>query len=255
MNAPRHEISEDVLGVVLRCKAEGDKLFLPDEQLDRDLYLRVNKVLSAEGGKWNRRAKAHVFPRPAEDILARLRAGAYEDPKKDLGFYETPPGLASRIVTLAGIEPGMQVLEPSAGRGALVRPMIEAGGTVTAVEISEDLVAELAALRPRPGSVIHADFLAYDFGIFAFDRVVMNPPFAHSADVEHVTKAFALLRPGGRLVSIMSAAVEFREDKVHKLFRKLLGETGSIVARLPSGTFKESGTDVSTVIVVLERGR
>jgi predicted RNA methylase len=254
MNTPVHAISEDVLAVVLRSTAEGNRLRLPPEQLPRDLYLKVNKVLEAEGGKWNRKAGAHLFAGAAEAVLDRLRGGAYEDNKRDFGFYETPPPLGKRIVTLAGIEPGMSVLEPSAGRGALVRPAIEAGGTVVAVEILPELVHALCELRPKPASVVHADFLAYEFGEFRFDRVVMNPPFAHCADVAHVTKAYGLLKPRGRLVAIMSAGVEFRKDKAHNAFRDLVEERGSIVAKLPSGTFKEAGTGVNSVIVVLSRG-
>ena len=252
MNAPLHEIEAEVLAVVLRCSAEGNKLRLPDEQLDRDLYLRVNKVLAAEGGKWNRKEKAHVFAHPAESILARLRAGSYEDPKKDLGFYETPPALAERVVALARIEDGMTVLEPSAGKGALALPAAKAGGEVTVVEILRECADELRRLRFSP--VFECDFLAMEFAEGErFDRVVMNPPFAHNADVEHVTTAYGVLKPGGRLVAIMSAGVEFREDKVHKLFRKLLAETGGIVARLPSGTFKEAGTGVRAIIVQMNR--
>jgi predicted RNA methylase len=254
MNATVHNIDSEVLAVVLRCTADGNKLRLPNEQLDRDLYLKVNKVLAAEGGKWNRKAGAHLFAGPAEQILDRLRGGAYQDPKRDLGFYETPAPLAKRIITLAGIEPGMRVLEPSAGRGALVKPAIEAGGTVVAVEIQSDLIGGLCEPRPKPASVVHADFLAYEFGEFRFDRVVMNPPIAHSADVEHVTKAYGLLKTRGRLVSIMSAGVEFRQDKAHNAFRDLVDGSGSIVAKLPSGTFKDVGTGVNSVIVVLSRG-
>ena len=41
-------------------------------QLDRALYVKVNKALEAMGGKWNRKAGGHIFsedPRPQVEGL------------------------------------------------------------------------------------------------------------------------------------------------------------------------------------------
>ena len=35
-----------------------------------------------------------------------------------------------------------------------------------------------------------------------FDRVVMNPPFGAGADIQHITHALKMLKPGGRLVAL-----------------------------------------------------
>lgn len=56
----------DVEQVIDRADIIGNKLFI-QEQLDRKLYEAVNKALEAAGGRWNKKAKAHVFkgdPRP-----------------------------------------------------------------------------------------------------------------------------------------------------------------------------------------------
>lgn len=58
------KIPENVLNVLGECRADGNLLYLPSVQLDRKTYTEVNKVLENMGGKWNRKAKAHVF---AED--------------------------------------------------------------------------------------------------------------------------------------------------------------------------------------------
>ena len=39
-----------------------------------------------------------------------------------------------------------------------------------------------------------------DLGLF--DAVLMNPPFAQGADIEHITHALTMLKPGGRLVAL-----------------------------------------------------
>lgn len=52
--------------VIDNADIEGNKLFLPDT-LDRKLYQAVNAALEDAGGRWNRKAKAHIFkgdPRP-----------------------------------------------------------------------------------------------------------------------------------------------------------------------------------------------
>ncbi len=55
-----------------------------------------------------------------------------------------------------------------------------------------------------------------------FDRVVMNPPFERQQDIDHVSRAAGMLKPGGRLVSVMSAGVTFRENNKTRWFRDLI---------------------------------
>jgi ParB family transcriptional regulator, chromosome partitioning protein len=86
-----------------------------------------------------------------------------------------------------------------------------------------------------------------------FDRVIANPPFEKQADIDHVLHAWAHLKPGGRLVSVMSAGVTFREDRKTRAFRDFLNEHGALVETNPEGAFKESGTGVSTVLVAITR--
>lgn len=86
-----------------------------------------------------------------------------------------------------------------------------------------------------------------------FDRIVMNPPFARSQDVTHVTKAFGHLLPGGRLVSVMAAGVTFRQDRAYREFRSLLDSVDGTIEQNPADSFKLSGTAVNTVTVMMER--
>ena len=55
------KISEEILKILAECRIENNTLFLPPEQLDRKTYETVNKCLTDIGGKWNRKAKGHVF--------------------------------------------------------------------------------------------------------------------------------------------------------------------------------------------------
>jgi type I restriction-modification system DNA methylase subunit len=99
-----------------------------------------------------------------------------------------------------------------------------------------------------PGHGVHGCFLN-QAPTPEYDRVVMNPPFAKQADIKHVMHALKFLKPDGKLVSVMSASVDFRDNKLTKEFRDLIAERGGRIEALPDGAFKESGTMVRTVIV------
>jgi len=72
----------------------------------------------------------------------------------------------------------------------------------------------------------------------------MNPPFDHGSDIEHIRHAYRMLSPGGRLVAICANGPRQQEE---------LGEICSAWIDLPTGSFKEQSTHVSTAIVVIER--
>ncbi len=259
-------IPEDALGVLSRLAVSQEDGFvgrITDGQIPKDLYVSVNKALEALGGKWNRKARGHVFPSdPSEALDNILLTGTVENRKQALGFFETPAGVAKKLVELAGVTSGMRVLEPSAGDGAIVAELPEGCALVSMVEIDPQHRVNLLRAPPRNATIVlnFGDFLTMDptevYGgplASPFDAVVMNPPFANQADILHVTHAFEFLRPGGRLAAVMSAGVRFREDKRAREFRRLVDQCGGTIESLPAGTFKESGTDVHTVMVGMEK--
>jgi phospholipid N-methyltransferase len=168
-------------------------------------------------------------------------------------LFPTPSELAARMVREADIRTGHEVLEPSAGTGAILHAIRAAVGVdssvrVTAVEIQGHFV-HLANIAQR---VHFGDFLKCNGELGKFDRIVMNPPFADGQDVEHVEHALTMLKPGGRLVAIMSAGVTFRRDRRTAAFRQQVADSGGTIEALPEGSFKEAGTSVRAVIVVLD---
>jgi protein-L-isoaspartate O-methyltransferase len=174
-----------------------------------------------------------------DDLADALREGIQVVSAPQL--FPTPADLARRVVELADIRPGMTVLEPSAGTGAL----LDALGThegVTAVEINRALAEMLRTRYPRC-EVRCADFLALGAELGAFDRVVMNPPFGRGADIEHIRHAYRMLRPGGRLVAVCANGPRQQE---------IMGEICSAWIELPAGSFQEQGTNVSAAIVVID---
>ena len=242
------QIGHDVLEVLDRARIEGTKLFLID-QLDRKLYERTNKVLVAAGGQWNRKEKAHVFASDAaERVDEMILTGRYERPS-DFGRFWTPPNIVDIVMDRAKLDATSVVLEPSAGLGNIARRAAEITNQVHCVEIGDEQVSHLRSSGPY-ASVVQGDFLEIP-PCRVFSHLLMNPPFAGQADVRHVEHALQFLRPGGRLVSIMSAGLTFRMVDPTRSFRERLERLGAIVEMLPAGSFTPSGTDVHTCIVSL----
>lgn len=245
------QISQDVLQVLDAATIEGALLTL-NGSLDRKLYIETNKVIEAAGGRWNRKSKAHVFDGDAIDAIEPIiLTGEYRVAKQDFGQFDTPLDLAYEVTALAGIEPGMNVLEPSAGIGNLVRAIVAAGGVPHAFEIDDKRRSILEASGLMRFPVASGDFLTLEAAP-TFMRVVMNPPFARQADIKHVLHAYNFLFPGGRLVAIMSSSVMFRENKLTTDFRAFVAAHGGTMKALPEGSFKSSGTGVNTCVVTME---
>lgn len=175
-------VDEDVLAVLRAGRTEDSRFYLGPERLDPKLYKRVNVVLKDLGGAWKGgKTQAHVFEGAADEAVAAVIASGEYLTAKDFGFFPTPAGLAERAVSMAGLAPGMKVLEPSAGDGSLALRAAAIVGVqnVTACEYLERNVAKLKAAGLT--DVIHGDFLATEPAPI-YDAVIMNPPFGNLQD-------------------------------------------------------------------------
>lgn len=247
------KLSTEVLAILSSAKIEGNVVKLTCGQLDRKLYQDTNKALEAIGGKWNRKLQGHIFANDPEEALDNaILTGEVTSPNKN-GYFPTPKAIVMKLCDLADIQPGQCALEPSAGQGAISTELYHRGAKVFACELLEANRKVLLGDGMPPISLFsEPDFMKLET-TQRFDRVVMNPPFEKRQDVFHVRKAFDMLVPGGRLVSVMSAGVKFREDRIGREFRDFVQSHNGRIIDLPEGSFKESGTGVNTVIVVMDR--
>ena len=233
------------------CEIKDNVVRLPNTQLDRKLYMEVKKLIGGIDGKWNRSKKGFVIPPENIYLFEQLQKGEKRNLKKEYQFFETPKEIAQKIVELADISEGHLVLEPSAGKGAILRE-IPTNCDIVACEIMLSNQNYIEEHFP------HVEFWVGDFlntnNRHKFDRIVANPPFSKNQDIKHVTKMYNMLAPGGRLVSVMSIHFTFAEDKESVAFRNLLGEVRRHeFFELGLGAFKSSGTMVNTIIVVIDK--
>lgn len=197
----------------------------------------------------------------AEKLAGKAEAlGAHADVRRErevthqdiAGFFPTPPDLAAAVAEQAteDLDSGAQVLEPSAGHGALVRALQKHGVTPDVIEVDGRLRPELAKLG---APLVATDVMDPSFrpGTL-YDRVVMNPPFEGGQALEHVQRAWQWLTPGGKLYAIMPESVIYRQDRKHADFRAWLDRYGASIEDIERQKFGRSG-DVKTRLVIVEK--
>lgn len=247
MKIAKIKISDEVNRVLEAAVIDGNTLKIV-EQLDRDLYVQVNKVLEGIGGKWNRKAKAHIFPSDPREIIWQIvedKVVEIVDEKKTYQFFRTPVEVIKLMIDYADIEVSHRVLEPSAGDGAILKELFYAAGMgKVAVELNSTMAAELRTKFPLT-KIVEGDFLECNGSLGTFDRIIMNPPFTGGQDIAHIKHAMKFLNPGGRIVAICANGSKQTE---------LLKPLATIWEELPEDAFKESGTGVRTVLLTIEKG-
>jgi predicted RNA methylase len=248
-------IPPEVRDILARSTIASDRLVLPPEQLERKLYEKVNKAITAAGGKWNTKAKAHLFERdPREALGLAVETGTVTNRKQTLQAFYTPTELADRVAEFADPKPCERVLEPSIGEGSLALAILRREDSVTIVGYDRDVGAVMRAKDSMPCSVISViDFLLVEPEPI-FDLVVMNPPFAKDQDIDHVLHAWKFVRPGGRLVSIMSCGW-LRPTRLKKrtAFHEFTEEFAAEITGLGGDAFESVGVHAHTVMVRLHK--
>ena len=203
--------------------------------------------IEANKAREPQREQAAQEAAPFEAIKDALKGGVQVVVAPQL--FPTPPALAARMVELAEIQPGMCVLEPSAGTGNIARA-VAAGEPRAHLDLIEINPALCKSLEASGFSVACADFLAATSeepvcpdSEDGFDRVVMNPPFGQAQDVAHIKHALTFLAPGGRLVAICSNGPRQQAE---------LRPFATTWEELPEGTFRDQGTNVRTVLMTVQ---
>jgi len=225
-----------------RAAAEEEEQAAVAREVEADA--RAQRQLAAAPA----RAAAAAADAPFDAVRASLRGGVQAVSAPQL--FPTPEGIAAEMVEALGVRNGDRVLEPSAGTGALLKALFAGTSSkvlhaVVAIEINAGLARTLKA--QWNADVICGDFLmmqAEHVGDQMFDRILMNPPFAHGIDIKHIEHALSLLAPGGRLVALCAAGPRQKAALAH---------LGADWTDLPPGSFAAQGTGVNVAMVVIDR--
>lgn len=238
-------IKQDVKDVLSQSKIENNQLFLPNIQLDKGLYVDINKILELLGGKWNKKLKCHIFDQISTEEMNRVLNGEDKivNVKKTYQAFFTPANLAKEVVELAEVE-NKTVLEPSAGSGNIAVECRNQGAEqIDCIEIQKE---NYDSLKEKGFETQNVDFLSIN-PTKLYDTVVGNPPYSKNDWLKHLLHAWKFVKNGGRLVFILpnnpnhKKLVEFLDDKDYEIIEN------------EDGAFKESGTNVSTIILILNK--
>ncbi|MHB0943279.1 DNA methyltransferase family protein [Paenibacillus sp. ALE1] len=170
------------------------------------------------------------------------------------GYFPTPKTIVQRMIELADIQDGETILEPSAGNGNIldgVNEYIQDNNLSAELHGIEWNLTLRKILELKQYKLVANDFIEF-MPFTKYEKIIMNPPFERSKDVDHVLKAYDCLKEGGKLIAIMSPHWTFSSDAKSIHFRNWLNDKG-YYEKLPDGSFKESGTGVSTVLVVIDK--
>jgi ubiquinone/menaquinone biosynthesis C-methylase UbiE len=123
------------------------------------------------------------------------------------------PGLGARLVELADVHAGDEVLDVAAGSGNAALPAAKAGATVTALDITPSLL-EIGSQRASAAGLdidwVHGDARALPFAEARFDRVLSCVGVQFCVDHYAVASEIArVCRPGGRIALIAWTAEGF----------------------------------------------
>jgi hypothetical protein len=179
-------------------------------------------------------------------------------------FYTSPAfiGAVWRILEGLGFDGG-QVLEPGCGSGLFIAA---APATLalrwTGVE-RDPTSARIAALLHPGARIVTAPLERVSLPPCGFDATVGNVPFADVTPYDptspklslhnyFIWRAVQAIHPGGLVAVVTSRYTLDAEDSEA---RELLAEDADLVGavRLPSGAFRNYGTDVVTDLLVLRR--
>ena len=274
------KLTQDQINILSKCEIKENKIYL-QWQLDRKQYLNINEVLETIGAKWNKKEKAHIAEWLTNDDLMNALSDIYEtwevetlkDTIKKFQFYPTPKEVAEYLVELADINNTDNVLEPSAWLWNIVDeilPKIKDWAKYNNIVLIELDIEKVKQLKEKYDcywwmkdfetwiwtySLKHKmniytwDFLESKLNDNAFDKIIMNPPFAKSQDVKHILKAYSLLNNWWRIVSVASSSIQTRQGKLYDDLKALNPE----FIDLDKWSFKESNTIVNTCIVILNK--
>lgn len=217
----------------------------------------MKKALELIGGKWKGgKTQGFEFNEAPGDLLQEVANGKKVNIQKEYQYFATPSDLAFRMASMLEVEEYDMILEPSAGQGALIK-MVQV--------LHPDKYVHYCELMPLNRTILSKlDNVQYMVDNFLklgankklrglFHRIIANPPFSSNQDIDHINLMYDLCAPGGRIVTLASKHWQFASDNKSKLFRIHLKNIRAEVEQIPAGTFQESGTNIETVLITINK--
>ena len=243
----------------LQREENGYWLYTPEYEVDD--YAKFKQMLTDLGGKWKRKG-FYFSVNPQIALQTIIDKGISW--KQLTQYFPTPHAVVREMIGMlpTGTEfwHGKRILEPSAGRGNILKHILLYTGlmrlneaktgiefmprsTVHLCELDEFNYLCLEAQIPREMGYerVGTDFMQLDQTLH-YDLILANPPFTGDAWLTHFKKMVRHLAPGGRIVCVLPQNAQHQPGLLD-------GLEESRIVPLPLGSFRSSGTSVNTCIV------
>lgn len=251
MGTPTKKVSFDTTTIdALRTRLKWDETgkSVKLDGNDPVVYKKVAAVFTLLNGKWNRSAQATLFDRDMRPTVDDIIANGFFTKIRD-GFFPTPQPIIDEMLREVAVI-GDLVLEPSAGDGAIIKAVqaYAPGTKVDWFELNPERAEQCRALNSGIG--VCADFLTITPNP-VYDTVLMNPPFENGQWMEHIMHAWKFLAVGGVMIAIAPPGTDAPRTAKEKEYAAWLAAHTWVSFDLPEGSFKASGTAVSTRMLVV----
>lgn len=234
-----------------------NRLMLPEKWLSPTIYQKIGEFLKTFDFERRKIGKRIAYINNGEfncqqvlDIGKKLNGISLSE---KFDFYPTPKNIVDKILSISEIKPNMTILEPSAGKGDLIKQIVDC--QITAIELNPILCEILKTYKNfNVINIKFEDFTSEE----KYDRIIMNPPFSNRLDAKHIFKAFNYhLKDNGILIAIHSSSIINANDKYSKNFQNLCENFLVKRIELNSGDFKDSGkgTNIKTFITKLQKNK
>lgn len=183
-----------------------------------------------------------------KDLEANVRFGDIPD------FFPTPLSVIDRMLEkVVRFDGSGVVLDSSAGKGDILAAAQQRWPDARCVYCERHYT--LCDILDAKGFVgVRGDFLEEPPQPIV-DLACINPPYASSADIDHIRHTYDFIKPGGELVALASAGVKFNSRPKFENFRTWLTEKDADIYDLPPDSFNSSDafrkTGVSVVCIYI----
>ena len=168
-------------------------------------------------------------------------------------FYPTPTEVIYKMLNRVDFKNIHSVLEPSAGKGAIVQAIINKGykiaiDTIEQVGEFQTILKSIKVGDNRYIPVVASDFLTFQT-LKRYDLIIMNPPFDNGE--KHLLKAIELMQAGGRIICLLNSETlnNAYSNSRKDLLQKLQEYNAEIIDLGQAFKYAERKTDVNISMV------
>lgn len=167
-------------------------------------------------------------------------------------YHPMPKQVVEKMVKLADIRAGMDVLQARAGTTRIADSIRKNYSDVNLTVLeNESHLTEL--IKTKGYNLIDCDFYEHEN---TYHRIITSSPYDGGWSKSKVQRAYDLLNPNGKLVAVINEQIFSDTDKHAVSFRKWLKKRKAIIKRLPVSYFPHRYSSMKpfpTRLVVIEK--